>query len=80
MSAQITHIDPEETIRKLKAKVARLEKALAAQRQWVGLTDECRKQLINEGWSEYIAGIDDGRTFGEWMSVATEAKLKERNA
>jgi hypothetical protein len=31
MSAQITHIDPEETIRKLKAKVARLEKALAAQ-------------------------------------------------
>jgi vacuolar-type H+-ATPase subunit H len=32
MSAQITHIDPEETIRKLKAKVARLEKALAAQR------------------------------------------------
>jgi hypothetical protein len=52
----------------------------AAQRQWVGLTDECRKQLINEGWSEYIAGIDDGRTFGEWMSVATEAKLKERNA
>jgi hypothetical protein len=31
MSAQITHVDPEETIRKLKAKVARLEKALAAQ-------------------------------------------------
>lgn len=27
MTAQITHIDPEETIRKLKAKVARLEKA-----------------------------------------------------
>ena len=51
----------------------------AAQRQWVGLTDECRKQLINKGWSEYIAGIDDGRTFGEWMSVATEAKLKEKN-
>jgi hypothetical protein len=51
----------------------------AAQRQWVGLTDECRKQLINEVWSEYIAGIDDGKTFGEWMSVATEAKLKEKN-
>ena len=31
MSAQITHIDPEETIRKLKSRVARLEKALAAQ-------------------------------------------------
>ena len=28
---KITHIDPEETIRKLKARVARLEKALAAQ-------------------------------------------------
>ena len=52
----------------------------SARSAWVGLTDECRKQLINEGWSEYIAGIDDGRTFGEWMSVATEAKLKERNA
>ena len=37
MSAQITHIDPEETIRKLKAKVARLEKALAAQRQWTDI-------------------------------------------
>jgi hypothetical protein len=48
-------------------------------RDWVGLTDECRKQLINEVWSEYITGIDDGRTFGEWMSVATEAKLKEKN-
>jgi len=46
---------------------------------WVGLTDECRKQLIQEGWSAYIAGIDDGKTFGEWMSVATEAKLKELN-
>ena len=31
MSAQITHIDPEETIRKLKSRVARLEKALASQ-------------------------------------------------
>jgi hypothetical protein len=49
------------------------------QRTWVGLTDESRKQLIQEGWSEYIAGIDDGKTFGEWMSVATEAKLKEKN-
>ena len=48
-------------------------------REWVGLTDECRKQLIQKGWNEYIAGIDDGKTFGEWMSVATEAKLKERN-
>ena len=51
----------------------------AAQRTWVGLTPECRKQLIQEGWSEYIAGIDDGKTFGEWMSVATETKLKEKN-
>jgi hypothetical protein len=49
------------------------------QRPWAGLTDECRKQLIQEGWSEYIAGIDDGKTFGEWMSVATESKLKEKN-
>jgi hypothetical protein len=47
--------------------------------EWVGLSDECRKQLIQEGWSDYIAGIDDGKTFGEWMSVATEAKLKEKN-
>ena len=31
MSPRITHIDPEETIRKLKAKVDRLEKALAKQ-------------------------------------------------
>lgn len=31
MSEQITHVDPEETIRKLKAKVTRLEKALAEQ-------------------------------------------------
>ncbi len=31
MSPRITHIDPEETIRKLKAKVTRLEKALADQ-------------------------------------------------
>jgi hypothetical protein len=51
----------------------------AAQRAWLGLTDECRKQMIQEGWREYIAGIDDGKTFGEWMSVATEAKLKEKN-
>jgi hypothetical protein len=62
-----------------KEAIAACEQALAAQRQWVGLTPECRKQLIQEGWSEYIAGIDDGKTFGEWMSVATEAKLKERN-
>ena len=27
MTPKITHIDPEETIRKLKAKVVRLEKA-----------------------------------------------------
>jgi hypothetical protein len=49
------------------------------QRTWVGLTEEYRKQLIHEGWCEYIAGIDDGKTFGEWMSVATEIKLKELN-
>ena len=45
MSAQITHIDPEETIRKLKAKVARLEKALAAQPA-VPLTDEQIESLL----------------------------------
>jgi|GEM_PF-4383041 len=31
MSIRITHVDPEDTIRKLKAKVDRLEKALAEQ-------------------------------------------------
>ena len=66
MSAQITHIDPEETIRKLKAKVARLEKALAAQRQWVGLTDEEMQAL----WDRY-AHME--------MMRAIEAKLKEKN-
>jgi hypothetical protein len=30
MSAQITHVDPEQTIRKLRAKVDRLEKAQLA--------------------------------------------------
>ena len=77
MSAQITHIDPEETIRKLKAKVARLEKALAAQQQWVGLTDEDRKAAF-----ESLPDMLDGflKTWG-WLhfSKAIEAKLKEKN-
>ena len=50
------------------------------QRTWVGLTDERREQLIQKCWREYIAGKEDGTTFGEWMSVATEAELKEKNS
>jgi hypothetical protein len=67
MSAQITHIDPEETIRKLKAKVARLEKALAAHRQWVGLTDD-ERWLIFEKNQTINSAIN-----------AIETKLKEKN-
>jgi hypothetical protein len=69
MSAQITHIDPEETIRKLKAKVARLEKALAAQRQWVGLNEDQRQQVRNICDSDIPAHVFH----------AIEAKLKEKN-
>jgi len=52
---------------------------ISPQRTWVGLTDERREQLVQKCWSEYIAGKEDGTTFGEWMSVATEAELKEKN-
>jgi hypothetical protein len=54
MSAQITHVDPEETIRKLKAKVARLEKALAAQPavpDAFGTREGEHPQYI-EGWND----------------------------
>jgi hypothetical protein len=46
---------------------------------WVGLTDERRKQLINKCWNEYIFGKEDGSYFIEWISVAIEAELKEKN-
>jgi hypothetical protein len=49
------------------------------QRTWVGLTDERRKQLINKCWNEYIAGKEDASSFSEWISVAIEAELKEKN-
>jgi hypothetical protein len=49
------------------------------QREWVGLTDERRKQLISKCWNEYIFGKDDGSYFIEWISVAIEAELKEKN-
>jgi hypothetical protein len=49
------------------------------QRTWVGLTDESRKQLINKCWNEYIAGKEDASSFSEWISVAIEAELKEKN-
>ena len=51
----------------------------APQRTWVGLTDESRKQLINKCWNEYIAGKEDASSFSEWISVAIEAELKEKN-
>jgi hypothetical protein len=50
-----------------------------SQRTWVGLTDERRKQLINKCWNEYIFGKEDGSYFIEWISVAIEAELKEKN-
>jgi len=49
------------------------------QRTWVGLTDDRRKQLINKCWNEYIAGKEDASSFSEWISVAIEAELKEKN-
>jgi hypothetical protein len=52
---------------------------LSPQRTWVGLTDERRKQLINKCWNEYIAGKEDASSFSEWISVAIEAELKEKN-
>jgi hypothetical protein len=59
MSAQTIHIDPEETIRKLKAKVARLEKALAAaqpapiqERDWSWECNEC-------GSKEFTSSVSD---------------------
>jgi hypothetical protein len=88
MSAQITHIDPEETIRKLKAKVARLEKALAAQRQWVGLTDEEKRNICRVGPVYAPDGVVTRRPLEyrkELEGVAlmavrkAEAKLKEKN-
>jgi len=66
----------EIVIKNLQGEIERLK---ASQREWVGLTDERREQLIQKCWREYIAGKEDGTTFGEWMSVATEAELKEKN-
>jgi hypothetical protein len=65
----------QDTIETLNDKVMHL----MSQRTWVGLTDERREQLIQKCWREYIAGKEDGTTFGEWMSVATEAELKQKN-
>jgi hypothetical protein len=64
MSAQqLVHIDPEGTIRQLKAKIARLEKALAAQPA-VPLTNEQAHLLINgrgdEGDDDYVEPTGDG--------------------
>ena len=59
--------------------IYRFAKLVAAKRTWVGLTDESRKQLINKCWNEYIAGKEDASSFSEWISVAIEAELKEKN-
>jgi hypothetical protein len=64
-----------------KSAAIRIATALgwSPQRTWVGLTDERRKQLINKCWNEYIAGKEDASSFSEWISVAIEAELKEKN-
>jgi uncharacterized protein YecT (DUF1311 family) len=65
MSVRTTHIDPEATIHRLKKEIERLK---AAQRQWVGLTDEEKETL------SYKA---EGNI---WTAVElAEAKLKEKN-
>ena len=65
----------EETIRKLKAKVALLEKALAeqpAQRTWVGLTDEEFENAWSQSKGDVLFRIKP-------FALAVEAKLKEKN-
>jgi hypothetical protein len=48
----------------------------AAQRQWVGLTDEERKFVRNSvGYNQFVTAGE----YAEHVQKATEAKLKERN-
>ena len=48
----------------------------AAQRQWIGLTDEERKFVRNSvGYNQFVTAGE----YAEHVQKATEAKLKERN-
>jgi hypothetical protein len=72
MSAQITHVDPEETIRKLKAKVARLEKALAAQAapvQTVAIPDNVRKIAKSMQKDGYRGPLSWARTVIDFVAT-----------
>ena len=49
---------------------------VAAQRQWVGLTDEERKFVRNSvGYNQFVTASE----YAEHVQEATEDKLKEKN-
>jgi hypothetical protein len=58
-----------ERLKQFEALVRADERALAAQRQWVGLTDEERTEIRRDHYARTLPLMD-----------AVEAKLKEKNA
>jgi hypothetical protein len=72
MSTQITHVDPEETIRKLKARVARLEKAQLAPVQPVAWLEILRnnKTATDEVIGAFLRGHAEHLT-GETFVLTT---------
>ena len=67
--------DVEAELHRLKNALEMANRALEAQQQWVGLTDDERYDIRASFRGRFLETSE----FAEQVQLATEAKLKEKN-